>query len=523
MIKSPKNKQKTVTKVVVVKEDKSNNGPSSSSSSSRVISNKQKDFERCSGCPEVEVLNLTRFAFRCGHWFHQECYELAKIRFNGGLCPMCHYDERFDFLNNEIADTSSSGKFLILDIDHSFAKIASDMFYDEKIANETWSSIESMSNQRHFLNIEPTDIELYSRFDPNDHESLLKKANYAEKLNIDQKKIKKMRKVFEKHEPIDKILVLKYSVNDIKSAGITLEFLVSCGYNIVDIYHLGFRRWKDLKELKFSSNIMTMLDDDGFAFISVQFLVDYYHITYRDLIMVFSYHHLEFVKNKDVAYQKAILELCKLNLKKDELVKLSMTNINALFSVFGKNCFNADCLVEFCKGEGINKIQVLQQVFKFDGSTIDNIVGFNTEHLKNLGWQEGHLFGDLIRENLMMKYGSSKPSSSNSNVHDAVFKSDEDESNSEEEEEEEEDEIEDEDTSSEEDEESDSDSSDEPEPIPGISFSSRKGNSLASSTLPKAPRIPLNLYNNNNTPVISQSQPQPQPVVVSVARKRDLE
>lgn len=498
-----------------------------------VKNNKQKEFEKCSACPDIEIMNMTRFTFGCGHWFHSECYEMTKLSFNGSLCPICFCDERFDFFNQDIASTSKPGQVLRLDIDHSFAMLSSDIFYDGEKSKEIWSNIEVMSDQRTMLNIEPSDIELYSKFDPNDHEVLLKRANHTLKLNANQKKIKRMRKMFVDAEPIEKIIAMRYTMNDMKMGGITLEFLVKHGYNIKNIYDLGFRSWKDLRDLKFNSNIMTILDDDHNAYINVQFLVDYYYISYKDLINLFSHQHLEVVKHEEVSHQKAIMEFCRLNMTKDELIKLRLQNINILFSIYGKNAFNADCLVEFCKGHDVNKVHVLQHVFKFDGTTLDNIKGFTNNHLIALDWKEGHFFGDMVREQLALKYNITKvPSSSHveSDVEEEDEEEDYDESSSEYHEEEE-------DEDSYEDTSDDDNGFQEPEPIPGMDFTDKRSEALSSSllasssskaVLPKT-TISINLYNDEQpkSPSVSTysgaSSSQATIKRPEVIRKRNLE
>ena len=471
------------------------------------------------------------------------------MSFNGSLCPICFSDERFDFFNQDISSTSKPGESLKLDIDHTFAMLSSEIFYDVKKSEEIWQNIESMTDQRTMLNIETSDIELYSKFDPNDHAILLKRANHTLQLNANQKKIKGMRKMFVNSEPIEKIIAMRYTMNDMKMGGITLEFLVKHGYNIKNVYDLGFRSWKDLKDLKFNSNIMTMMDQHDMAYINVGFLVDYYYISYKDLIMMFSYQHLEVMKNEQVAYQQAIMDFCKLNLMKDELVKLKLTNINILSSIFGKNAFNADCLVEFCKGHGVNKINVLQNVFKFDGSTIDNIKGFNYEHLKALNWDEGHIFGDMIREQLAKKYNiiSKVPSSSHVMTQDVDDNVDKDDDDEEDEEYDESSEYQEEDNEEEYDEDDDSSDSDngfeEPEPIPGMDFKDKKAealmlssSSLMSSSSPSKSVLPkttvsINLYNDDSrlqSPSSSSysgasSSSQPSLKRPEVIRRRNLE
>jgi len=55
MIKIKKDKKKQ-TKTVVEKQKVVD-----------VKTNKQKEFERCSACSDIEIMNMTRFTFGCDH------------------------------------------------------------------------------------------------------------------------------------------------------------------------------------------------------------------------------------------------------------------------------------------------------------------------------------------------------------------------------------------------------------------------------------------------------------------------
>lgn len=508
MIKLKKNKQKDK------KANKSTDGVIYKINNDVIIKNNKINHEKCSACSENDSMNNTKFMFECGHWFHCECYNILKLTFEGSLCPICFSELRFDYLNNQISEVSSPGHLLRMDIDHSFSKIPWEIFRISSDAEKIWSTIESASDQEKLLNLKPSDLEIYSNFDVNNDETILRRANHSLELNLSQSNNKKLRKLFIQKQPVQKILSLRYTTIDIKKDGITIEFMISNGYYIKDIYNLGFRTLKDLKDLKFNNNIMSILDNDGVPMVSVQFLVDYYHITFKDLINLFSYKYNEIIKINEIIYQNAVLDFCRLNFKKDELIKLSLTNINILFSVFGKNCFNADCLVEFCKGEGVNKLKILQHTFKFDGSTIENIKGFNGGHLKELNWDEGHIFGDIIRENLNKKYGNSTvipiPSSSlniNTNLSDSGkdTESENEETSTEEiietDEENSEEEISEYETSSDDDM---NNVLNELGDLPGISFKNKKDRS-SSAILPDIKLSPLNPSNSISQPIIQSS------------------
>lgn len=524
MIKSKKEKKKTSSSVIIQKKPHS----------PEIKPSKQKDFEKCAGCPgnSHTIINLTRFEFECGHWFHQECYITIMMSFNGSLCPICHSDERFDFFNQDLYRMSKPGESLKLDADHAFAMTSSNIFYDIEKSSQIWGNIEQMSDQRLMLNIDSSEIELYSRFDPNDRESMLKKANHTILLNKNQSKFTKMRKMFVNREHIKKIIDMKYTINDMKMGGITMEFLVQNGYDIKSIHSLGFVSFRDLIDLKFNSHVMTLKNDDDERFVNVQFLVDYYDISYKNLIMMFSHYHLEVLKEDEASTQKGVMDFCNLHFSKNELVKLRLININVLFGLFGKTCFNADCLVELCKGKDVNIVHILQQTFKFDGNTIESIHGFNSSHLDKLGWEEGHFFGDIVREQLSKKYNMPSISSNKNIIISESDDSSSDDDNGVYEEENSEDEEENEEESEEYEEESEEETNIKSHiiaPPPGINFTDKRGSSRMSSSIPPKP-VSIRLDSDIQTPppvqysaASSSYIPNTPPQRSEVAKKRQLE
>ena len=510
-------------------------------------------FEKCSSCKEDEQMNLSKSVFSCGHWFHSECYTQIKLNFDGSMCPLCFNDMRFDYLNHQLIQSSSNNELLRLDIDHSFGCISWDTFRKISTSEQVWNNVEQLSNQTFYVKLPKNELDLYAvHHDTNDHETILKKANHILALSTYEKDDKKIRNLFTNRKEISKIIELKYSISDLKRAGITIEFMLSYGYTIKDVYNLGFRTIQDLIDLKLSQNAMMMLDPtNNRPMISIQFLVDYYHLNWKDLIMIFSFYYLEYLKNSVSAYERAVYDFCKLNLRKEELIKLSLLNINNFFSIFGKHCFNADCLVEFCKGNGVNDIDVLQNVFKFDGMTFENIRGFNTNHLNILDWDHGHLFGDIIRSILNEKYNiddhQGRPKSKRNQSHKQKhFKKVEISSSSSEEQEDEQSSESNESESSENDEDSETTNTDDDnssseseetiineeldtlEELPGISFQSKRSfsstinmpssssnsSSNLSSVLPKTTIESIDNHSN---------QSLPQKIERREVKRRDLE
>lgn len=351
------------------------------------IAEPYKEFDGCSRCfmTADNCVNMTRFEFSCNHWFHYECYEIMRLNFGGGVCPLCFKDRRFDDVQMSIESDD-----LVLDIDHHYGVLCSELFYQQKTKGDVWINIEQKSKHGSMMKLSKTDIEKYGDYDGKDKSALMMRAKHAIGTNVKQEAVNKIRKMFDEQKPVHSILAMKYTPEDIIMSGITMEYMIQREYTLKDIYELGFRTYQDLLRLKMHSRLATLFYEGNKAFVPIQLLVDYYRIDYQVLIKMFCYDFNGNIKNDALSYQKAVLEFCKLNLSKDELIKLKMNNINTLISSFGSNCFTAECMVEFCSGHGVNDIDVLMDVFMFDSDTMKKIHGLNTHYFDLMEWDKNH-------------------------------------------------------------------------------------------------------------------------------------
>ena len=345
--------------------------------------------EKCIYCQQdlSESINGTRFSFACGHIFHYECYELSRISFKGSVCPICYGEERFSqiFSINEKSNTSEE----MCDIDHSFGMIALDNYYDSR-KTDVLASIQDLIPLETMALLDNPDLSLYRNFDPNDRVEIGKRANHAMTNLITTEKCQKIRKLFQRQTPVAEIHKTKFKRDDFLMAGIRMDFLIDHKYTLKDIYNLGFRTFKDLLTLNFQNHMLSIFNDHNEAFVPIGFLVDYYYVDYKIMINTFADYYSNQVKRDENIYQMAVADFCRLKLSKKELIKLKLTNINLFFQQFGKNCLNADCIVNFCDGYGVNQISTLQDTFKFYGQTMENIKGFTHQHFVQLGWPDDH-------------------------------------------------------------------------------------------------------------------------------------
>jgi hypothetical protein len=371
--KQRKNKERDVRSVT--REDK--------------IAEPSTQFDGCSRCYMTvdNCVNMTRFTFSCDHWFHMECYEIMRLNFGGSMCPICFRDRRFDDVQMSIYTEGSEDR---LDIDHHYGVLCSELFYQKKTKGDMWTNIEQRSDHGFMMKLSRTDIEKYGDYECNDRNALLMKSKHAIGMDLKQETVNKIRKLFDDQKPVHSILSMKYTTEDIIVAGITMEYLIQREYTLKDIYDLGFRTYQDLLKLKMHSRLATLFYEGNKPFVPIQLLVDYYRIDYQVLIKMFCYDFNGNIKNDVVSYQKAVLEFCKLNLSKDELIKLKMNNINALISCFGPNCFTAECMVELCNGHDVNDVDTLMDIFMFDSDTMKKICGFNNHHFEMLEWDRSH-------------------------------------------------------------------------------------------------------------------------------------
>jgi len=352
--------------------------------------------EKCGYCLEILSMGIngTRFSFPCGHILHMECYEILRISFKGSMCPICFSEERFSgvFSNHPEADTED----IKFDIDHAFGMIYLQIYYDQRKKGQVMQKLHQQIPFSTMSEISAEEIAVFRNHDPTDTGEILKKANISLKNVINLEKKQDIIRLFQKRSDVRKIQKLGYNYNDILMSGIRMDFLINNGYTLKDIYDMGFRTYKDLMELQFHHHILTIFNDKKQAIVPVQFLVDWYYIDYRRLIEMFAMFYANSVKIEEKMYEMAVADFCKLKLSKDELLKLGLTNINLFFTSFGKNCFNADCLVNFCQGDEVNNAKILMEVFKFYGKTMEKIQGFALRHFNLLGWEESHPLRKMV-------------------------------------------------------------------------------------------------------------------------------
>ncbi len=355
-----------------------------------------KEFKRCWRCllSKDTCVNATKFKFSCDHFFHAECYEQLRIHFGGSLCPLCFHAKRFDDIQVSVA--RGDPNMLITDVDNYFGALFSELYYSQETKGSVWINIEQKSGHNDLMKLSRQDIEQYSDFHGGEKEGLSKRATQAFSTGMRQETVNAIRRMFDDKKQVHEILAMRYTRDDILMAGIDMDFLISRGYTLNHIYDLGFRTYQDLLALKMHAKLMQMFYDVDKAFVPVQMLVDYYQIDYHVLIKMFCYDFNGNINNDPVSYQRAVKSFCELNLSRIELVHLRMTNINALIASFGANCFNADCMVEFCRGIDVNDVDTLMEQFRFDSDTMKRISGFNSTHFKELGWDERHPLGKYV-------------------------------------------------------------------------------------------------------------------------------
>lgn len=372
-------------------KQRKNKESNKTTSTSDAILEPTRKYKQCARCylTEDTCVNYTRFKFSCEHKFHFECYEMMRLQFRGSWCPICFHHRRFDKIQQSV-DTGNAD-VLKVDVDHQYGVLCSELYYDSKTKGNVWTNIEQRSEHGFLMKLGKTDIERYKDYGGKDRESLVMKAKHVASFDIKQETVNKIRKLFDDKKPVQTILAMKYTTEDIIIAGITMEYMIQREYTLKDIYDLGFRTFQDLLRLKMHSRLATLFYEGNQPYVSIQMLVDYYRIDYQVLIKMFCYDFNGNIKTDPVSYQKAVLEFCKLNLQRDELLKLKMNDINALIACFGPNCFTAECMVEFCSGDGVNDIDVLMDEFMFDADTMKKISGFNEEHFtKMLEWDKNH-------------------------------------------------------------------------------------------------------------------------------------
>lgn len=346
----------------------------------------------CSLCcdEENDIIdkNTSIVMFSCDHCFHIECYEMARINFQGSLCPVCFQDERFDQIQISIEQDRN-------DIDHQYGSISSEIFR-QKHGGKIWRGIHDKADIDSFSRLKPSMIENFSYYGLSDVHGVkmrsMKKYDEELKTFTDktfQKKYNQIRGLFGEHESIENIVKLKYTCDDFIQAGITMEFLVNYGYGIKDVYKLGFMTLKDLISLKFHSKLLMSVNEKlKTLYIDINTLVDYYHVDYKKIIELFSYDFNNTIKINVKNYKKSVFSFCKLHLSKKELLKLKFNDVNKLFSLFGNDCFDMKCLKHLCMGDGVNNTKTLQNKFKFNSHTMSKIKGMTITGFKKLQWEE---------------------------------------------------------------------------------------------------------------------------------------
>lgn len=369
--------------------------------------------EKCVYCGELlsDSINGTRFSFSCGHIFHCECYELLRISFKGSMCPICYGDERFSQILSLNEKSGQSEE--MCDIDHCFGMISIEMYYDSRRKN-VFGSIHDQIPFSTLTELTNPDLSLYRNFDSTDRVEIGKRSTHAMSNLITTEKCQKIRKIFQRQTPVADIVKMKYKREDFIMAGIRMDFLISHRYFLQDIYNLGFRTFSDLLTLNFQNHMLSLFNEENKAYVSIQILVDYYYVDYVILINTFADYYANHVKRDEITFQRAVGDFCRLELSKKELLKLKLTNINLFFQQFGKNCLNAECIVNLCAGDGVNRLNVLQNTFKFYGKTFENIKGFTHQHFVQLAWADDHPFKVTILSKMKKDHYHNRESSDSS-------------------------------------------------------------------------------------------------------------
>ncbi len=341
---------------------------------------------RCSSCisEEVEGINLTYFKFKCDHWFHAECYEILKGRFGGSMCPICFNDERFQPIVESV--TLSAKRKLFFDIDHFYGRLCCEYFVEND--TKVWINLTANEQLNDTLELSAADISTLTFCDGKDAENLLERNEIKQKMR-NSRKAQAIMAAFADHKKSVEEIVQLHSIDEIKrSKSLSLNFLISNGYDIREIYDLGFRTVRDLCDLKFNARALSKVNAaTGEVFVPISDLVDYYNIDFRTLISMICRSYSRHYEEDKINYKKSVLEFCRLHMSQVELRKLKLHHLMLLIS---PGWFTPDCLVEICQGYDMNDTHVLQTIFNFDANCIRHMVGFHSKHWEDLGWDETH-------------------------------------------------------------------------------------------------------------------------------------
>jgi hypothetical protein len=334
-----------------------------------------------------------------------------RCHFRGSWCPLCWQDTRFDDVQISV-DKGDPG-MLLIDVDHYYGALASGVFYDPGTKQSVWINIEQKTNHGEMITMSRSDIEKYGDFHGQDRTGVMMRASKTIAMEVSQESVSKIRKMFDEKKSVEDILAMRYTPDDIVAAGVDMDMMIKRGYTLKDMHNLGFKTYQSLLSLKMHTKLLELFHNTKKMFLPVKMLVEYYNINYQVLIRMFCYDFNGNIRADVLTQQRAVLNFCKLHFCREELIYLGLTNINSLISLFGPHCFNADCLVELCRGDGMNNVDVLMDEFKFDSDTMAKISGFMEKHLKKLNWDKSH----PLRISLKMKRQQKETSSESDDYH----------------------------------------------------------------------------------------------------------
>lgn len=331
--------------------------------------------------------------FPCEHIMHLSCFELAKIRTKGTVCPSCFGEQRFDKM---VCQEMETGK-KIMNIDSTLACVVAEMYASgERGANERWIQLCSSGQ---VLETADPELGVWTRCRHDDMHELGRRANM--KNYIVKTSIEDAEKALSLKRPVDALLAKGVTNMTFVHANIGVDHLFTAGYTLRDLYDLGFKEWTQMVNQGVKMKHLSQTHrETGTVILPVEELVSIWAHSFTSIVRWMASEYAQNVHPSPVHFKKAVSSFCAVQFTRTELSQLSLTSAGQLMNFGGLNALTPDALVDLCGGDGIRTASAARDWLKVDGELLAAI-GFGELHAERLGWSKQDMqdvFGMVIKD-----------------------------------------------------------------------------------------------------------------------------